>query len=213
MLLLVTAAVVYTITKGCSKGGRKKSRVERDRERRREGGMGRERELLGGRLAEVITQLSQSRVHCCMSHGEWFIASVSVLAGNSHTQTHTRTRTHLHTAYLVMVQHAAPARTERNWINGTLCATQLNTENCPCWEHTHRLRYGFFTGTSWGSAGGPCLCLSVTNQSMWHYIWQKQYSCPMEGGASTQYTDLWQGRRGGGEEREAVCLCEGWWFI
>ncbi len=192
MLLLATAAVVYTITKGCSKEGRKKSRVERDRERRREGG----RE--GGKLAEVIVQLSQSRGHCCMSHAEWFIASVSVLTGNSHTRghthahthththahththTHTRTRTHTqhtqHTAYLVMVQHAAPARTERNWINGVLCAKYRKLSK-RTW-----LRYSFFTvifvdvNVEAQLAACACLfaCFSVANQSMWHCIWQKQ---------------------------------------
>lgn len=82
----------------------------------------------GGRLAEVIAQLSQSRGHCCTSHGKRFIASVSVLAGNSQTQVHTHTHppTHTHTAYLVMVQHAAPARTERNRINDALLATRIN---------------------------------------------------------------------------------------
>lgn len=102
------------------RGQGKKQSGERQREK--EGGRerGRERGREGGKLAEVIAQLSQSRGHCCMSHGEWFIASVSVLTGNSHTRAHTQT--HKHTAYLVMVQRAAPARTERNWINGALGA-------------------------------------------------------------------------------------------
>ncbi len=154
------------------RGQGKKQSGERQREK--EGG--REGERKGGRKAcwghrsaqpipRALLHVTWRAFHrfCQRPHWEF-----------TYTDTHTHTHTHKHTAYLVMVQRAAPVRTERNWINGALGA-KYRKLSIRTW-----LRYSFFTvifvdvNVEAQLAACACLFLSVANQSMWHYIWQKQ---------------------------------------
>jgi len=112
------------------RGQEKKQSGERQREREKEGGReGRERaaEREESLLTSSFSSANPADTAACHMANSSSLLSASSLGIHIHGHTHS----HKHTAYLVMVQRAAPARTERNWINGSLGAAQQNTGNCP----------------------------------------------------------------------------------
>lgn len=127
MLLLATAAVVYTITKGCSKEGREKSRVERDRERRREGGKegGREEGREESSLRSSLSSANPAGTAACHMVSGSSLLSASSLGIHIHGHTHRHTSTQLTLLWcsVLLLPEQKGTGLMGRWV--------LNTGNCP----------------------------------------------------------------------------------